>query len=182
VRAKTSLLVLLLCTMMAGSALPACVTTRTSVSNSTSQISIAASERAPTTSNADHNSLTGTRYLVTVGRAAVYTEAANTPTERETGLMNRISLDENTGMLFVLPTAQKMSFWMKNMYIPLDILFITTDMHVLEIYRSVPPCTTDSCVLYTPSAPIKYALEVNAGFSDQHGIASGDAVFITPLS
>jgi uncharacterized membrane protein (UPF0127 family) len=120
--------------------------------------------------------------LVTIGKTRVYAEAANTPEERETGLMNRTSLNENAGMLFVFPTEQKQSFWMKNMRIPLDIVFITADKHVLDVYQSVPPCTTDPCVSYIPSAPIRYVLEVNAGFSQQHGITSGDNVSITALS
>jgi uncharacterized membrane protein (UPF0127 family) len=120
--------------------------------------------------------------LVTIGKTRVYAEAANTPEERETGLMNRTSLNENAGMLFVYPTEQKQSFWMKNMRISLDIVFITTDKHVLDVYQSVPPCTTDSCVSYMPNAPIRYVLEVNAGFSQQHGIASGDTASITILS
>jgi uncharacterized membrane protein (UPF0127 family) len=112
----------------------------------------------------------------------VCAEAATTPAELETGLINRTFLNENAGMLFVFPTEQKQSFWMKNMRISLDIVFITTDMHVLDIYQSVPPCTIDPCVLYTSNAPIRYVLEVNAGFSEQHGIASGDTVFITASS
>jgi uncharacterized membrane protein (UPF0127 family) len=121
-----------------------------------------------------------THYVVTVGGTTVYAEAANTPAERETGLMNRTSLSENAGMLFVFPTEQKQSFWMKDTRIPLDIVFITADRHVLEVYRSVPPCASDPCVLYTPSSPITHALEVNAGFSERNGIVSGDTVSITP--
>jgi uncharacterized membrane protein (UPF0127 family) len=81
-------------------------------------------------------------------------------------------------MLFIFPTQQQQSFWMKNMRIPLDIVFITADRHVLEIYASVPPCTGDPCTLYTSSAPIQYVLEVNSGFCARNGIVSGDPVVI----
>jgi uncharacterized protein len=166
--------------MVAVSVLPGCVTTQTSTLNNTSPT---ASGRAETKSSADDISWTApTHYLVTIGNTMVYAEAANTAAERETGLMNRTSLNENAGMLFVFPTEQKQSFWMKNMRIPLDIVFITTDKHVLEVYQSVPPCTNDPCVFYTSNAPIRYVLEVNAGFSEQHGITSGDTVFITGSS
>ncbi|MGA7075256.1 MAG: DUF192 domain-containing protein [Halobacteriota archaeon] len=182
-RAETSLLVVLVCAMVAASALPGCVTTQTSTPNNTSSISTAASGHAATNSSADNNTLTApTHYVVIVGSTTVYAEAANTPAELETGLMNRTSLNKNAGMLFVFPTEQKQSFWMKDMRISLDIVFITADLHVLEIYRSVPPCASDPCVLYTPSSPIKYALEVNAGFSERNGIVSGDIVLITPSS
>jgi len=165
VRVQSPLLITIMCAIVAASTLPGCVTTQTSTLNNTSTISTAP-----------------THYLVTIGKTRVYAEAANTPEERETGLMNRTSLNENAGMLFVFPTEQKQSFWMKNMRIPLDIVFITADKHVLNVYQSVPPCTTYPCVSYMPSAPIKYVLEVNAGFSQQHGIASGDNVSITALS
>ncbi len=112
----------------------------------------------------------------------MYAEIADTPEKRATGLMNRMALDDNAGMLFVFPTEQRQSFWMKNVRIPLDIMFVTADMRVFEIYRSVPPCASDPCALYTSSAPIKYVLEVNSGFSERNGITSGDAVLIPPLS
>lgn len=182
-RVKTTLLVMLICATVAASALPGCVTMQTSTPNNTSAIATAVSGRAVTNNSAYNNSSTApTRYVVTVGSTTVYAEAANTPAERETGLMNRTSLNGNAGMLFIFPTEQRENFWMKDMRFPLDIVFITADLHVLEIFRSVPPCTSDPCVSYAPSAPIKYALEVNGGFSELNGIASGDAVLITPLS
>jgi uncharacterized protein len=183
VRAKTSLLVVLVCAIVAASVLPGCVTTQTSTLNNTSSISTAASGRAASNSSAGNTSLTKpTNYVVTIGNTTVHAEVANTPAERETGLMNRTALNENAGMLFVFETQQQQSFWMKNMRFPLDIVFITADMRVLEIYQSVPPCTGDPCPLYTSSAPIKYALEVNSGFSERNGIASGNVVRITPSS
>jgi uncharacterized membrane protein (UPF0127 family) len=133
-----------------------------------------------------HNGTTAleapTTYRVTVGNTTVYAEAADTPAQREMGLMNRTYLNADAGMLFIFPTPQQQSFWMKNMRFPLDVVFITADNHVLEIYASVPPCTGDHCPLYTSSAPIRYALEVNAGFSARNGIASGDPVVIAPVS
>jgi len=181
VRAKTSLLVVLVCAMIAASALPGCVTTQTSSPSNTSSKSTVVSISTKTNNSADNNSLAApTRYVVTVGNTTVHAEIANTDSERETGLMNRTTLNENAGMLFVFPTEQEQSFWMKNMRFPLDIVFITADMRVLEIYPSVPQCASDPCVSYTSSAPIKYALEVNSGFSERNGIASGAAVLIAP--
>jgi len=183
VRTQIPVLLILVCAMVAASTLPGCVTTQTSTLNNTSTISTTVSGRAATKSSAGDNSWTApTHYLVTIEKTMVYAEAANTPEERETGLMNRTSLNENAGMLFVFPTEQKQSFWMKNMRISLDIIFITTDKHVLDVYQSVPPCATDPCVSYPSNAPIRYVLEVNAGFSEQHGIASGDPVYITASS
>ena len=128
--------------------------------------------------NLTQNKTLPTTDRVTVGNTTVYAEAAYTPAEWEMGLMNRTYLNEDAGMLFIFPIQQQQSFWMKNMRIPLDIVFITADNHVLEIYASVPPCTSNPCTLYASSAPIKYALEVNSGFCARSGIASGDPVII----
>ncbi|HYB59087.1 MAG TPA: DUF192 domain-containing protein [Candidatus Acidoferrales bacterium] len=132
--------------------------------------------------NLTRNKTLPTTYRVTVANTTVYAEAANTPAEWETGLMNRAHLNEDAGMLFIFPIQLQQSLWMKNMRIPLDIVFITADNHVLEIYASVPPCTSDPCPLYTSSAPVKYALEVNSGFCARHGIASDDPVVIAAES
>ena len=179
---QTPLLILLVCAMVAAIMLPGCVMTPTSTSDNAHTISTTVSGGAATKSSVDGNLFTMTQYLVTIGGTTVYAEAANTPAEHEMGLMNQTYLNENSGMLFVFPTDQKQSFWMKNMRISLDIIFITADKHVLDIYHSVPPCATDPCVTYTSNAPVRYALEVNAGFAEQHGITSGDAVFITAAS
>jgi uncharacterized membrane protein (UPF0127 family) len=172
-RVRTSLLIVVLCSIIAVSTLAGCVTTQTGTPTNTNSVTTAASGSSATTA-----SKAPTAYRVTVGNVTVYAEAADTFAEREMGLMNRTYLNEDAGMLFIFPTPQQQSFWMKNMRIPLDIVFITADNHVLEIYASVPPCTGDPCTLYTSSAPIQYALEVNSGFCARNGIVSGDPVVI----
>jgi uncharacterized membrane protein (UPF0127 family) len=172
-RVRTSLLIVVLCGIIAVSTLAGCVTTQTGTPTNTNSVTTAASGSSATTA-----SKAPTAYRVTVGNVTVYAEAADTFAEREMGLMNRTYLNEDAGMLFIFPTPQQQSFWMKNMRIPLDIVFITADNHVLEIYASVPPCTGDPCTLYTSSAPIQYALEVNSGFCARTGIVSGDPVVI----
>ncbi len=172
-RVRTSLLIVVLCGIIAVSTLAGCVTTQTGTPTNTNSVTTAASGSSATTA-----SKAPTTYRVTVGNVTVYAEAADTFAEREMGLMNRTYLNEDAGMLFIFPTPQQQSFWMKNMRIPLDIVFITADNHVLEIYASVPPCTGDPCTLYTSSAPIQYALEVNSGFCARNGIVSGDPVVI----
>lgn len=172
-RVRTPLLIVVLCGIIAVSTLAGCVTTQTGTPTNTNSATTAASGSSATTALK-----APTTYRVTVGNVTVYAEAADTFAEREMGLMNRTYLNEDAGMLFIFPTPQQQSFWMKNMRIPLDIVFITADNHVLEIYASVPPCTGDPCTLYTSSAPIQYALEVNSGFCARNGIESGDPVVI----
>jgi uncharacterized membrane protein (UPF0127 family) len=172
-RVRTPLLIVVLCGIIAVSTLAGCVTTQTGTPTNTNSVTTAASGSSATTALK-----APTTYRVTVGSTIVYAEAADTFAEREMGLMNLTYLNEDAGMLFIFPTPQQQSFWMKNMRIPLDIVFITADNHVLEIYASVPPCTDDPCTLYTSSAPIQYALEVNSGFCARNGIESGDPVVI----
>ena len=176
-RVRTSLLIVVLCGIIAVSTLAGCVTTQTGTPTNTNSVTTAASGSSATTA-----SKAPTAYRVTVGNVTVYAEAADTFAEREMGLMNRTYLNEDAGMLFIFQTQQQQGFWMKNMRFPLDVVFITADKHVLEIYASVPPCTSDPCALYTSSAPIQYALEVNAGFAARNGIASGDPVVIVLVS
>src|SRR5690606_33756069 len=66
-------------------------------------------------------------------------EIADTPYEWETGLMYRESMEENQGMLFIYPNAAPRSFYMKNTYIPLDIIFMTSDTIVLNIKENAQP-------------------------------------------
>ncbi len=176
---RTPLLIVVLCGIIAVSTLSGCVTTLPGTPTNTSSVTTAASGSAVTNGSSATTALKApTTYRVTEGSTTVYAEAADTPAKREMGLMNRTYLDKDAGMLFIFPTQQQQTFWMKNMRIPLDIVFITADNHVLEIYASVPPCTSDPCALYTSSAPIQYALEVNSGFCSRNGIASGDPVVI----
>jgi len=178
-RVRTRVLIVVLCGVVAVSMLSGCVMTQPGTPTNTNSVTTAAPGSAVTNSSSAAKALKApTTYRVTIGSTTVYAEAADTFAEREMGLMNRTYLNEDAGMLFIFPTQQQQSFWMKNMRIPLDIVFITADKHVLEIYASVPPCTSDPCALYTSSAPIQYVLEVNAGFCARNGIVSGDPVVI----
>jgi uncharacterized membrane protein (UPF0127 family) len=87
--------------------------------------------------------------------------------------MGRKSLPEYSGMLFVFPDENYRSFWMKNTLIPLDMMFIAANGTVLEIRRNVQPCSKDPCETYRSVQKSMFVLEVNAGFSRQHGIGEG---------
>jgi uncharacterized membrane protein (UPF0127 family) len=85
--------------------------------------------------------------------------------------MNRTSLAPDHGMLYVFEKPARYSFWMKNMLIPLDILFISSDLSIVDI----KPNTTPLDLTYlTTDADSQYVLEVNAGFCASHGIMEGD--------
>ena len=94
-------------------------------------------------------------------------EVAATPAAREKGLMNRSRLAAGKGMLFVFPGSGMYPFWMKNTLIPLDLIWIDEHWQVIGVSR-MQPCgrersRTNDCPLFYPPAPVRYALEVNAG-------------------
>ncbi len=104
-------------------------------------------------------------------RSAV--EIADTPDRRSLGLMYRKELGSDAGMLFMFDQPDHLTFWMKNTVLPLDMIFIREDRHVLGIVKNAVPFTTTPRGVPGES---RYVLEVNAGFSDRHGVADGDAV------
>ena len=122
---------------------------------------------------------------MTVGSKTITVEIANTTSLRERGLSGRSSLAENTGMLFVFETKPVTpTFWMKDMAIPLDIIWIK-DGKVVKLDKKVPfpaPGTADSSLkTYPAGVPIDYVLEVNAGFSDKNNLKVGDSVALPTL-
>ena len=102
-------------------------------------------------------------------------EVARTPAEKTKGLMYRAELPENHGMLFIFDKDSPRTFWMKNTLIPLDMIFINSQMKVVEVKSKVPPCREDPCPSY-PSEPAMYVLEINGGLAERKGIVVGDTV------
>lgn len=111
---------------------------------------------------------------VTVGTAKFQVEIARTDQQRELGLMFRRELPKDAGMLFEQPPGPAL-FWMKNTYIPLDLLYFDTEGRLSQIHAGVPPCVTPNCPIYRSQAPaIRYILEINAGEAARRGIKPGD--------
>jgi hypothetical protein len=91
--------------------------------------------------------------------------------------MYRTNLPEGHGMLFVNDQPSPQSFWMKNTLIPLDILFIGSDLKIKTISENTPPCPSDSaCPSYDSSEPAQYVLELNGGTVARQMIVIGDKV------
>lgn len=106
---------------------------------------------------------------VIFGADTVVAELARTEAERSRGLMYRDAMAEDAGMLFVFPEASVRSFWMQNTHIPLDIAFMDPDFRILDI-QQMEPMTLDS---HTSRGPAMYALEVNKGWFEAHGVTVG---------
>ncbi len=101
-------------------------------------------------------------------------EIADTLEARRRGLMFRPRLEEDRGMIFVFESESKHSFWMKDTYIPLDMIWINSKERVVFIKKQAQPCSDDFCQPIYPKAEAKYVLEINAGFVDKLGINIGD--------
>ena len=78
-----------------------------------------------------------------------FVEIAETRSQRQRGLMFRSDLPQNTGMLFDFGEETQLSMWMKNTFIPLDIIWLNSDLEVIYIANAVP-CVTEKCDLYGP--------------------------------
>ena len=111
---------------------------------------------------------------VTVGSVTFQVEMARTPEERERGLMFRRELPQDRGMLFVQSPGPA-AFWMKNTYIPLDLLYFDAEGRLLQIEAGASPCGTPNCPIYpSETATVRYILEINAGETARRGIQLGD--------
>ncbi|MCJ7664252.1 MAG: DUF192 domain-containing protein [Desulfobacterales bacterium] len=109
------------------------------------------------------------------GDHRVIVEVVTKPADQAQGLMYRRSLKQDSGMLFIFREEEPQSFWMKNTLIPLDMVFISRDLVIVDI-TTMQPCTADPCPAYTSRQPARYVLEINAGYSRSHHIAIKDKV------
>src|SRR6476660_6559646 len=100
-------------------------------------------------------------------------EVVATEDERAKGLMFRRELPEGRGMLFDFKNEQPVAFWMKNTYVPLDMIFIRADGRILRIAENTEPLSTK---IIPSGGPAKGVLEVIAGTAQKYGIARGDRV------
>ena len=107
------------------------------------------------------------------GAVVVSVEIADTDAEREVGLMNRESLADDAGMLFVFDEDVNFGFWMKNTLIPLSIAFADAEGEIVRIL-DMDPCEADPCPVYEPEATYRTSLEVNQGAFGEWGVAEGD--------
>ena len=100
---------------------------------------------------------------VELGEQTIGLEVAYTPQQQAIGLMAREALADDRGMLFPFEPARPVSFWMKNVLIPLDMVFIYDDK-IVAISSDVPPCEATPCPTYGPEGQaIDYVLELRGG-------------------
>ena len=100
-------------------------------------------------------------------------EVAKTTQERRTGLMYRKKLQSNKGMLFIFPRENIIQLWMKNTYIPLDVIFISKNKVIVDIKKNMEKLSE---TIVKSNVKAKYALEFNAGLVNTLDIKIGDRV------
>ncbi|KKU15506.1 hypothetical protein A3A20_02330 [Candidatus Wolfebacteria bacterium RIFCSPLOWO2_01_FULL_45_19] len=104
----------------------------------------------------------------------VKVEIADTPEARQLGLSGREVLDENEGMLFIHETPGSYGYWMKDMNFPLDIVWLGEDMKIIGAMENVLPESYPEA--FYPPQPVRYALEVNAGWVKKNNIQTGNKI------
>ena len=107
------------------------------------------------------------------GRIDFTVELAISQAQMRQGLMYRRKMARDAGMLFVYGWPRPSSMWMKNTYIPLDMLFIDSDGRIVRIAERTVP---QSLAVVSSGAPVRAVLELNGGSAARFGIAPGDRV------
>ena len=108
------------------------------------------------------------------GKSHAFTvEAAVTPRQREQGLMNRHEMAADHGMLFAFGETRQVLMWMKNTYLPLDMLFIGADGKVRTIHENAEPLSE---AIIDSQVPVAFVLEVNGGTAKRLGLRAGNRV------
>ncbi len=115
---------------------------------------------------------------VTINNQTFNVEIADTPAKQRVGLMFRKNLPERTGMLFIFNKSEIQYFWMRDTYVPLDIIFIDEQKRIIN-FRTMPPLTDEKC---KSDRPARYVLELEAGSVRRYAIEPGQPVSmdITP--
>lgn len=107
--------------------------------------------------------------VLQIGDQALTVEIVSTVETRANGLMHRKEMDEDRGMLFVYPDEAVRSFWMKNTHLPLSIAFANRKGKIVTIADMEPHDKTP----VSSFVPAKYAVEVNQGWFERHGLEHG---------
>ena len=118
-----------------------------------------------------------TTAIALIKGATIQLEVAQTPQQQAIGLMFRESLANDRGMLFPFPSERMARFWMKNVPISLDMIFMNGD-RVVGIASDVPPCKAEPCPVYGPNALVDAVIELRGGRAEELTVEVGDTIKI----
>lgn len=113
-----------------------------------------------------------------INERVINLEVAQTPQQQAMGLMFREALPDDRGMFFPFEEARIARFWMNNVPVALDMIFVKDD-RVVEV-TTAPPCDSEpqDCPLYGPDTIVDGVIELRAGRAKELGLATGDAIAI----
>ncbi len=112
--------------------------------------------------------------ILRIGEIPIRVEIADSSEELIKGLSGRPDIGKMNGMLFIFPETAYHSIWMKDMNFPIDIIWISEDLKVINIERGVTPDTYPRS--FRPKEPARYALETDIYYADTFGIEPGQLV------
>ena len=128
---------------------------------------------ACTGSQTDAGSMDRVSVVRPSGTHAWTVELADTDAARSRGLMFRRSMDRDAGMLFRFEDTREVAMWMKNTFIPLDMVFIAPDGTIERVHTDAEP---HSLTIISSGTPVRFVLELNAGEARRTGLAPGQVV------
>ena len=113
---------------------------------------------------------------VTINGRKFQVTVADSQKEQEIGLSETKSLPQEKGMIFLFEKPGFYSFWMKNMKLPIDIIYINNDQ-IVTIQSNVQPAKNEeSPIIYTSTEPSDKVLEINSGLAEKYDLKKGDMV------
>ena len=128
------------------------------------------------------NDLGKTQYLpleakFCLNKNCIFLEVAETREEQSKGLMYRKTLRSNSGMLFLLDKARIINIWMKNTFVPLDVIFLINNK-IVKIYENIQPCKIEKCQEYSSVYKINKIIEVASGTVKKLSLKEGQILNI----
>ena len=114
-------------------------------------------------------------FVTSEGPVTYQVETAATKDEMSRGLMERKTLAENSGMIFVLQGQTEIAMWMKDTYIPLDMVFVNNNGKIVWLYENAEPMST-KLIRPQTNEPLSAVIEINGGDIAKNGLKIGDTV------
>ncbi len=120
----------------------------------------------------------GTRFVTLPNGKVIRVEVMSRMEDMARGMMFRDSLPPDRGMLFIHPSPTPQTYWMYQVKIPLDIVFIGPNRRIVEISANTPPCTTKAseCPTFGGAAPSQFVIELAAGEAARNGLTPGQTI------
>ncbi|MDR7148602.1 uncharacterized membrane protein (UPF0127 family) [Hydrogenophaga palleronii] len=118
------------------------------------------------------------RTTLKAGMHLIQTQVASTPQQRAVGLMHRVDMPTNEGMLFVFEQPAVQCFWMKNTLLPLTAAFVQDDGTVVNLADMQPRSLDSHC----SAKPVRYVLEMHQGWFAKRGIQKGFKLSGSPFA